>query len=223
MFRRLSGQLRLVAISDSAFKAEEYKGLVMRGCVILLAEVPGGDASPTRDLGWKSKSTVRCQVLDWYSRKHTRVVRSTYAAELLSALDAVGQGTVLATCFDEVACGAMTAAQQLQRRAKGLCVLKQDAVIDAKSVFDSVIGDPVKTPNDKQLLLHALAFREHLDDGSVDRLYWFDTRAMLADGMNKGSVDREALVTACERGEWHLVGDEPVRAPKFHGGDSSPA
>ena len=64
-FRRLSGPLRLVTISDSAFKAEEYKGLVMRGCVILLAEVPGGDGSPTHDLGWKSKSTVRCQVLDW--------------------------------------------------------------------------------------------------------------------------------------------------------------
>ena len=130
---------------------------------------------------------------------------------------------ILATCFDDIACGAMTAAQQLQRRARGLSVLKQDAVIDAKSVLDSVIGDPVKTPNDKQLLLHALAFREHLEDGSVDRLYWFDTRAMLADGMNKCSVDREALVTACERGEWHLVGDEPVRAQKFHGGDSSPA
>ena len=79
-FRRLSGPLRLVAISDSAFKAEEYKGLVMRGCVILLAEVHGGDASYTHDLGWKSKSTVRCQVLDWYARKHSRVVRSTYAA-----------------------------------------------------------------------------------------------------------------------------------------------
>ena len=95
--------------------------------------------------------------------------------------------------------------------------------MDAKSVFDSVIGDPVKTPNDKQFLLHALAFREHLEEGCVDRLYCFDTRAILADGMNNGSADREALVTACERGEWHLVGDEPVRAQKFHGGDSSPA
>ena len=94
--------------------------------------------------------------------------------------------------------------------------------MDAKGVFDSVIAGPVQTPTDKQLLLHALVFREHLEDGAVDRLYWFGTRAMFADGMNKGSVDREALVTACERGEWHLVGDEPVRAQKFHGGDSSP-
>ena len=43
---------------------------------------------------------------------------------------------------------------------------------------------------------------------------------MLADGMTKASVDREALITVCERGEWHLQGDEPVRAQKFHGGES---
>ncbi len=66
--------------------------------------------------------TVQCQVLGWYLRKHSRVVRSTYAAELLSVLDAVGQGQTLAACFDEVACGAMTAAQQLQRRIIGICV-----------------------------------------------------------------------------------------------------
>ena len=53
------------------------------------------------------------------------------------------------------------------------------------------------------------------------RLYWRDTRPMLADGMTKGSVDREALIVVRERGEWHLHGDEPVRAQKFHGGEAS--
>lgn len=134
----------------------------MRGCVIVLAECPGGESSRTNTFGWITHTTVRCQVLDWYSRKHSRVVRSTYAAELLSVLDAVGQVHNLTTCFDEVACGAMAAAQQLMRRSKNLSVFKQDGVIDARGVFDSVIADPVQTPNDKQLLLHALAFREHL-------------------------------------------------------------
>ena len=115
----------------------------------------------------------------------------------------------------------MTVAQQLQRRSQGLSVIKQDGVIDARGVFDSVIVDPVKTPNDKQMLLHALAFREQMENGSVDQLYWFDTRVMLADGMTKGSVDREALVTVCELGEWHLSGDEPVRARKSHGSRQS--
>ena len=38
-FRRINGPLRLVTISDSAFKAQDYQGLVMRGCIIVLAEV----------------------------------------------------------------------------------------------------------------------------------------------------------------------------------------
>ena len=57
---------------------------------------------------------------------------------------------------------------------QGLERSKEDGVIDARGVFDSVIDDPVKTLNDKQLLIHALAFREHLEDLSVDQLYWFD-------------------------------------------------
>ena len=50
-FRRLHGPLRLVTISDSAFKAQDYQGVVMRGCVIILAEARatnGGESSHTR-------------------------------------------------------------------------------------------------------------------------------------------------------------------------------
>ena len=37
-YRRLDGPLRLIVLSDSAFKAQDTQGLVMRGCVIMLAE-----------------------------------------------------------------------------------------------------------------------------------------------------------------------------------------
>ena len=36
-FRRLKPPLRVVTLSDSAFKAQDYQGLVMRGCAIPLA------------------------------------------------------------------------------------------------------------------------------------------------------------------------------------------
>ena len=52
--------------------------------------------------------------------------------------------------------------------------------------------------------------REHLEAGHLSRLWWFDTRAMLPDGLTKGSVDREALVSVCEQGVWRIVGDTPV-------------
>ena len=36
--QRLKEPLRLGALSDSAFKAQDYEGLAMRGCVIVFAE-----------------------------------------------------------------------------------------------------------------------------------------------------------------------------------------
>ena len=114
-FKRLAEPLRLVCLSDSAFKAQEFEGLVMRGCVIFLASAtPAGNSKDGTDSHcckpWSTGTTVNVQLLDWYSKKHTRVVRSTYAAELLSLLDAVNQGHVLKLCLHEVICGAQTAA-----------------------------------------------------------------------------------------------------------------
>ena len=76
-------------------------------------------------------------------------------------------------------------------------------------MYDGVTADCTKSPADKPLFLHALAMREYLEAGWVDRLWWLDTLAMLADGMTKGSVDREALVEACLKGVWKIVGQAP--------------
>ena len=153
---------------------------------------------------------MKCQVLDWYSRKHSRVVLSTYAAELLSLLDAVGQGNIIATAIDEVQCGAATARQLLDRHAECRRAVQHDAAVDAKAVFDGVTAEQPKTPAEKPLFLHALAMREYLEAGHVDRLWWLDTLAMLADGMTKGSVEREALIKVCQLGIWQVVGMQPI-------------
>ena len=44
-FKRLAEPLRLVCLSDSAFKAQEFEGLVMRGCVIFLASATPAENS----------------------------------------------------------------------------------------------------------------------------------------------------------------------------------
>ena len=206
--RKLQPPLRVITLSDSAFKAQDYQGLVMRGCVILLAETSekGGDSSPTLMSGQE----VKCQVLDWYSRKHSRVVRSTYAAELLSLLDAVGQGNLVATAVDEVQRGAVTARQLLARQTECQRSVQHEAVVDAKAVYDGVTAEQPKTPAEKPLFLHALAMREYLESGHVDLLWWLDTLAMLADGMTKGSVEREALIKVCAEGIWRIIGQAPV-------------
>lgn len=91
-YRRLLGPLRLLTLSDSAFKAQDTQGLVMRGCIILLVE-GGSDSAEssvaynpkTSDMTYRTTTNVKCHVLDWCSWKHSRIVRSTYAAELLRA------------------------------------------------------------------------------------------------------------------------------------------
>ena len=178
----------------------------MRGCVILLIEAAqnhSGDSSHA----FSSGQEVECQVLDWYARKHSRVVRSTYAASLL---DAVGQGNLIATAIDEVQRGAATARQLLERQTECRRVVQHDAAADAKAVFDGVTAEQPKTPALKPRFLHALAMREYLESGHVDLLWWLDTLAMLADGMTKGSEEREVLIRVCAEGMWKIVGQNPV-------------
>lgn len=84
------------------------------------------------------------------------MVRSTFAAELLSLLDAVKQDNVIRIALDEVHVGAQTSRQLID---KALQSIYMDAGVYEKSVFDSVTAEVVKTPNDKQFMLHAKAFR----------------------------------------------------------------
>ena len=104
----------------------------------------------------------------------------------------------------------MTARQLLDRHADCRRSIEHDAGIDACAVFDGVTAAQPRTPAEKPLFLHALAVREHLEAGHLSRLWWFDTRAMLADGLTKGAVDREALVKVCEQGLWIIEGDVPI-------------
>ena len=111
-----------MVISDSAINAHEYEGLVMRGCVVLLAEAKPLDAG----------AEFRCHVIGWYSKKHDHVVRSTYAAELHSLLDAINQGIVIAYCLTEVMKGSMTALELATRFYTGNLAIKVGSIVDAK-------------------------------------------------------------------------------------------
>ena len=106
----------------------------------------------------------------------------------------------------EILTGSTTAVQLLDviNQARNDDVICVDGCIDARSVFDSVTAEIVKTPYDKHLLLHALAMREHLDAGRLRKLIWIDTVDMVSDGLTKGSIDREALIRLSEKGEWEL-------------------
>ena len=46
--------------------------------------------------------------------------------------------------------------------------------------------------------------REHMSTTRIKKLWWIDTRDMLADGLNKGAVSRKALLLALTKGLWHV-------------------
>ena len=136
------------------------------------------------------------------------MVRSTYAAELLSLLDAANQGQLLQLCLHEIVRGASSAKELLDE--PNARVIPMDLGVDAKAVYDSITARHLKTPDDKHLILHARAMREFLESGHVDRLYWFDTDDMLPDGLTKGSIDREALILCCLQGIWSIRHEQPI-------------
>ena len=71
------------------------------------------------------------------------------------------------------------------------------------SVFAAVATTFVKITAEKLLLSHDHYLRELLDTNVLEALIWIDTRDMIADGMTKGAVDREAI-RQCLKGIWQL-------------------
>ena len=78
---------------------------------------------------WNTKEDIKCHVLVWHSKKHSRVVRSSYAAELLSLLDATNQGQMMSTCLGEIWRGARSALGLLSSDR----IIPMGAGVDAKS------------------------------------------------------------------------------------------
>ena len=83
--------------------------------------------------------------------------------------------------------------------------------------YDHISHDEARIPHDSTMTIHGLKLRELLATGKLQRMIWCDTRCMLADGLNKGTVDREPLQTAVRDGVWkidHAVRVHPSQMPE---------
>ncbi len=78
-------------------------------------------------------------------------------------------------------------------------------MIDARAVFDAVAAPDPKSTTDKLMLIHVLKLKELLALKVVSRMIWLDTRDMLADGLNKGVISRDAIRLACISGIWTVT------------------
>ena len=72
--------------------------------------------------------------------------------------------------------------------------MKASLTIDAESVYKSITSKDFKVPTEKTLLGHISWIREFLDVGILSYVHLCDTRNMTADGLTKGSIDRQLLI-----------------------------
>ena len=147
----------------------------------------------------------KIHILDYQSKKHKRVTRSTYGAELHGLADSMEQARIISCALTELYQGSKTHYELDQLEQAGNYHFPLDAVIDAKSVFDSIVAADLKTPAE-QSLIHVLGqLREHMMSKRIRLLWWVDTRDMLADGLYKGAVKRHAIVKAMIKALWEVL------------------
>ena len=127
---------------------------------------------------------------------------------------------LLAPSLHEFTAGAQSAAEAKALRETGGCNVKLSLYIGAMSVFAAVIAT-TKIPAEKSLLSHIQYISELLDAKVLEALVWLDTRDMVAGGLTKGSVDRDAL-HACMNCVWLLLhsaqswSSNKKRPPRHH-------
>ena len=90
--------------------------------------------------------------------------------------------------------------------------------IDARAVFDAIVSTEYSMPAEATLINHLHSIREQTRDGRIARLWWIDTRDMVADGLNKGGLPRDPILAICEDCKWVLMHEAPVSFPSIKRG-----
>ena len=111
---------------------------------------------------------------------------------------------LLALSLHEFTAGAQSAAEAKALRETGGWNVKLILYVDAMGVYAAVTATFIKAPAEKSVLSHIQCIRELLDAKVLEAPVWLDTRGMVADGLTKGSVVRDAL-HACMNGIWLLL------------------
>lgn len=183
-------ELKILVVSDAAFRREDNSGLAMRGALIAIAEDHPGDP------GGKANT------VEYYSRRQRRIVRSTFGAETNGAADAVEIGRMIAYTLAEILVPDCTAATLTRMDETGTLPIKLQLLVDCKSLFDTLKADEVKMPREASLVMLLHQLKESLRTGSLSSIVWVDTRDMLADALNKGIIARKAIIDFCTKAHW---------------------
>ena len=116
-------------------------------------------------------------LIHWRSQRIKRVCRSTFAAETLSAIDAIDQGIFLRDM--------LTGWLNLKTRNEDdRHTIPLQVWSDCNSLYETLqMVEPAAT--EKRLKLDLKSMKENLDDGTIDNFSWLDTRIQVADALTK--------------------------------------
>ena len=194
-----SKDMKIIVVSDAAFKKETTAGLSIRGAVLGVgcadSRTPGGPF----------------HVLEAYSRKQRRVTRSTLAAETQAATDAYEQGKKIASAYHILYApepeGGFESMEMRKICRDGPLHVPIELCTDCKSLFDMiVVGESGRDPQEATLSFPIDALRQ---DSRLHRMlramYWIDTRDCVTDGLTKGTVARAAIISLLVKSEWVLL------------------
>jgi len=176
----------LEVYSDSAYSREGDTAHALKGMICLR-------------LGRSAEGQECSHLLDALSQSHKLAVRSTFGAELLAATSAVDHAFGIALTLHETEAGCLKPDEALQIRESGGLLIAIKLLIDAMSVYHSIIQESFKAPSEKSLLSHISWLKEMLHLGLLKIIGWVDTRDMAADGLTKGKISRDSLLS-CMRG-----------------------
>ena len=113
------------------------------------------------------------------------------------------QGKILQLSLHELRAGPGSLDDLRTQSRKGELKVALILILDAMSVVAAIAAPTIKTPAENGLLVHLKWMREQLDTNQLWCLCWGDTRSMAADGLTKGTVDRQALHDVMN-GHWKL-------------------
>ena len=195
-----------LSVSDSAFRREDLRGLAMRGSVLGICQASDKVLGGT------------FHVVEFFARKQRRVTRSTFSAELNALSDSLEFNRLLALTMTEILSPQLSARDLLGLEEKGMLILPMQAVVDAKSVYDALATTDIKAPSEQSLTMLLCQVKESLRTHSLHRLWWCHTEDMISDGLTKGLVSRQALLTLGDTGRWTLLHEavgftDPVYQP----------
>ena len=116
-------------------------------------------------------------LIHWRSQRIKRVCRSTFAAETLSAIDAVDQGIFIRDMLS----GWLNLSQ---KNEYGRHCIPLQVFSDCNSLCETLeMVEPSAT--EKRLKLDLISLKENLDSKTIDTFTWLDTRIQVADGLTK--------------------------------------